>query len=65
MTCKMLCLIKGQSGFVSLAAYPISAVVPLDLSSTLVHHHAPASIVCEKHLARLFNVQQVAMHLPV
>ncbi len=33
MTCKMLCLIKGQSGSVSLAAYPISTVVPLDLSS--------------------------------
>ena len=29
----MLCLIKGQSGFVSLAQYPISTVVPLDLSS--------------------------------
>ena len=33
ITCNILCLIKGRSGFVSLAAYPISTVIPLDLSS--------------------------------
>ena len=33
MTCKMSCLNKDQSGFVSPAEYPISTLVPLDLGS--------------------------------
>ena len=57
MTCKMLCLIKGQSGSVSLAAYPISTVVPLDLSmSALYVNHILPDI-------KSFNIQQVVMFL--
>ena len=52
----MLCLIKGQSGFVSLAEYPISTLVPLDLSSA--SSSVSASIVFLPDI-QLLNIQQV------
>ena len=65
MTCNILCLTKGQSGFVSLAAYPISTVIPLDLSSESSIIPCIASIVHETRLPdiQLFNIPQVVTFL--
>ena len=63
MTCKMLCLIKGQSGFVSLAAYPISTVVS-PWSEQCIIMHLPA--LYGDHILpyiKSFNIQQVVMFL--
>ena len=49
MKCKMLCLIKGQSGFVSLAEYPISTAVPLDLSSA-------SSCICQHCIFARYSI---------
>lgn len=60
MTCNMLCLTKGQSGFVSLAAYPISTVIPLDLSSESSMISYIASIVRDTRFARHSVIQYSA-----
>ena len=60
MTCNILCLTKAQSGLVSLAAYPISTVIPLDLSSESSIIPCVASIVHETSFARYSVIQHSA-----
>ena len=57
MTCKILCLIKGQSGFVSLAEIQYPQWFPLIWA---VHHPASASNVCESNTARYSIVEYSA-----
>ena len=60
----MLSLTKGQSGFVSHAAYPISTVIPLDLSSESSMISCTSSIVHETCFARYSVIQySVSCHV--
>ena len=64
MTCNILWLTKGQSGFVFLAAYPISTVIPLDLSSESSMISLPALYM--RHGLpdiQLFDIPQVVTFL--